>query len=92
MTELEQQDLAPLIGMSTSQLSDRLTCSAAWRDEELLNVAGVFGTSYVAVVALTPDEFQEAIAQARPRIHDLAGSVQLDLFTHPTWQEMATAA
>jgi len=46
MTELDQQDLAPMIGLSRSQLSDRLTCQSAWKDEELLNVASAFGTSY----------------------------------------------
>ena len=80
MTELDQQDLAPMIGLSKSQLSDRLTCSAAWRDEELLNVAHAFGTSHRAVVALTLDEFQQAIAESPPRIHVLSESAQQSLF------------
>ena len=80
MTDIEQQDLAPRVPMSPSQLSDRLTCSTAWRDEELLNVAKAFGTSYRAVVALTMEEFRQAINEAPPVIHGPTGSVQLDLF------------
>ena len=77
LTELEQQDLAPLVGLSKSQLSDRLTCSTAWKDEELLNVAHAFGTSHRAVTAMTPDEFREALNESPPRIHGPQGSVQL---------------
>jgi len=70
MTERDQKDLAPLVGMNESKLSDRMR-GAAWRDEELLNVARAFGTSYRAVVALTPEEFREAIAEAPPEFHVL---------------------
>lgn len=80
MTELDQQELAPIIGLSKSQLSDRLTCQTAWKDEELLNVAHAFGTSHRAVVAMTPEEFREAIIESPPLIHALTRSVQLDLF------------
>jgi cyanate lyase len=80
MTELDQQDLAPMIGLSKSQLSDRLTCQTAWKDEELLNVAAAFGTSHRAVVALDVDEFRQAINDAPPQIHVLQGSVQQSLF------------
>ncbi len=72
MTETEQQDLAPAIGLSVSQLSERMTCSAAWRDGELLNVAHAFHTIHEAVVAIDADRFRQAITDAppsTPRIH-----------------------
>jgi hypothetical protein len=80
MTELDQQDLAPLVGLNKSQLSDRITCQAAWKDEELLNVAFAFGTSYRAVTALTPEDFRQAIVEAPPGIHDPFASNQGVLF------------
>ncbi len=82
MCDVEQQDLAPLIGLSKSQLSDRLTSSAAWRDEELVNVARAFGVTYAVVVALTPEAFHQAMAdlEASPRIHALQTRGQLNLF------------
>lgn len=82
MCDIEQQDLATAVRLSKSQLSDRLTCSAAWKDEELLNVARAFGVSYGAIVAQTPEEFRQALTalEDSPRIHDPLGSVQLDLF------------
>lgn len=82
MTDAEQQDLAPLVGLNKSQLSDRLTCSTAWKDEELLNVAHAFHVPHRAVIALTVEEFQEALAEASPRIHALPGSVQQSLFLY----------
>lgn len=80
MTDAEQQDLAPLVGLNKSQLSDRLTCSTAWKDEELLNVARAFHVPHRAVVALTVEEFQEALVQASPRIHALVNQAQGTLF------------
>jgi hypothetical protein len=84
LTEADQKQLAPRIGMNESQLSTRMS-KAAWRDEELVNVARAFGTSYRAVVALTVDEFREAINEAPPVFHALAGSVQLGLFDSAPW-------
>lgn len=80
MTELDQQDLAPLVGLNKSQLSDRLTCQTAWKDEELLNVAIAFGTSYRAVTAMTPDDFRQAIVETPPGIHGLLQPGQGVLF------------
>ena len=79
MTDTDQQYLAPLIGLSKSQLSDRLTCQTAWKDEELLNVAHAFGTSLRAVIAMTSEDFSEAVSEHPPRIHVRGGSVQLTL-------------
>lgn len=82
MCGVEQQDLAPAIGLSKSQMSDRLTCSTAWKDEELLNVAHAFGVSYEVVVALTADDFHSALSalDSPPVFHASSDSVQLDLF------------
>ena len=82
MCNVEQKDLAPAIHLSESQLSDRLTSSAAWRDEELLNVARAFTVTHDVVTALTPDDFHRALAAlpASPVFHGPSSSVQLDLF------------
>lgn len=80
MTDTDQQRLAPFIGLSKSQLSDRLTCQTAWKDEELLNVAHAFGTSLSAVIAMTSEGFSEAVSETPPRIHDAQRYVQWSLF------------
>jgi predicted Mrr-cat superfamily restriction endonuclease len=80
MTNVEQQDLAPVVGLNKSQLSDRLTCQTAWKDEELLNVAQAFHVPHSAVVAITVEEFQESLAGTSPVFHDLSQPDQGVLF------------
>lgn len=68
MHSMDQQDLAPLIGLKPYQLSTRMAVGsnhAAWRDAELVNIARVLEVDVDVIVALTDLEFREALSRSR---------------------------
>lgn len=79
MTEADQQQLAAVIDLSASKLSERLTGRAGWQGEELVSVARAFNVGTDAVVAMTVEEFHQALDGVTPVIHGLTDSVQLNL-------------
>ena len=65
MRELEAQDLAEHVGMSSAVLSQRMSGRSAWRGFELSRIAQAFAVDTDVIFASTEAEFREALARSR---------------------------